>query len=91
MNVSTIKVDGARLEELRQLVADVLERDASEISDTGDFQREYDADSMRAIEILSRLDKKYRIEIAQSQLPEMRNLLAVYAIVTRVAGWSHEQ
>jgi acyl carrier protein len=42
---------------------------------------------MRAIEILSRIEKKYRIEIPQSELPAMRDLLAVYAIVARHAGW----
>lgn len=77
-----------RLEELRHIVAEVLEREPEEVSDSGDFRKDYEADSMRAIEILSRLEKKYRVEIPQSQLPDMQNLTAVYAIVARHAGWT---
>ena len=46
-----------RLEELREIVADVLEVEPEELTDDGDFQEEYEADSLRAIEILARLDK----------------------------------
>ncbi|MBB6347766.1 acyl carrier protein [Nonomuraea muscovyensis] len=76
-----------RMEELREIVAEVLEMEPEEISDTGDFMDDYDADSLRAIEILARLDKKYRVEIPQSELPEMRNLKAVYEAVAKYAGW----
>jgi len=58
-----------------------------EVSDTGDFTDDYDADSLRAIEILARLDKRYRVEIPQSELPELRNLKAVYDAVSRYAAW----
>jgi acyl carrier protein len=75
------------MEELREIVAEVLEMEPEEISDTGDFMDDYDADSLRAIEILARLDKKYRVEIPQSELPEMRNLKAVYEAVAKYAGW----
>lgn len=76
-----------RIEELRHIVADVLEREPGEIDDTADFQRQYDADSLRAIEILSRIEKKYAVEIPQTELPAMQNLQAVHAIVARYAGW----
>jgi acyl carrier protein len=85
--MNSLTMSAARLEELRVIVADVLEREPDEVSDAGDFQREYDADSMRAIEILSRIEKKYRVEIPQSELPAMQNLAAVYAIVGRYASW----
>ena len=75
------------MEELRELVAEVLEVEPEELTDTGDFAEEYDADSLRAIEILARLDKKYHIEIPQAELPELRNLKAVHEAVARHAGW----
>jgi acyl carrier protein len=77
----------SRYEQLREIVADVLELEPEELSDTGDFVEEYEADSLRAIEILARIEKKYKIEIPQSQLPEMRNLKAVYDVVARYAHW----
>ena len=76
-----------RLNELREIVAEVLERDPEEISDTSDFREQYDADSLRAVEILSRIEKKYRIDIPQSALPRMQNLQAVYEEVATRAGW----
>ncbi len=82
----TDRVDD-RLAELREMVADVLELEPGEISDTADFVEEYGADSLRAIEILARLEKRYRVEIPQSELPNMQNLRAVYDRMARYAGW----
>lgn len=72
-----------QLEELRELVADVLELEPDELTDTGDFVADYEADSLRAIEILARIDKQFQIEIPQAELPELRNLQAVHAAVLR--------
>ena len=76
------EVDSA-MGELREIVADVLELDTDEIDDEGDFMDVYEADSLRAIEILARIEKKYRVDIPQSELAEMRNLKAVGEVVAR--------
>lgn len=88
MKTDIAPMNPQKLEELRAVVAEVLEREPEEISDTGDFRTEYDADSMRGIEILSRLEKKFRIVIPQSELAQMDNLQMVYAVVYRYAGWT---
>ena len=75
-----------RVDELRDIVAEVLEIDTDELSETDDFVDVYDADSLRAIEILARIEKKYKIEIPQSELAHMRNFSEVTAVVTRYAG-----
>jgi len=75
------------MEELREIVADVLEMEPEEISETGDFVEEYEADSLRAIEILARIEKKFRVDIPQAELPAMQNLKAVYEVVARHAEW----
>ncbi len=75
------------MEELRDIVADVLEFEPNEISDTGHFVEDYDADSLRAIEILTRIEKKYDVEIPQSELNDMHDMKAVYQIVARYASW----
>jgi acyl carrier protein len=76
-----------RLEELREITAEVLELDAEEVEDGADFIEAYGADSLRAIEILARIEKKYRIEIPQNELPRMRTLLDVRDVVAQYAGW----
>lgn len=72
-----------QLEDLRAMVAEVLELEPEELTDTGDFMEDYEADSLRAIEILARIDKTYKIEIPQAELPELRNLKAVHAALLR--------
>jgi acyl carrier protein len=74
------------LAELREIIAEVLEIDTDELTDTGDFVEEYEADSLRAIEILARLEKKYKVEIPQAELAQMRNLKGVGEVVGRYAG-----
>ncbi|MEU1946593.1 acyl carrier protein [Streptomyces melanosporofaciens] len=75
------------LDELREIVAEVLEVEPDEITETGSFVEEHEADSLRAIEILARIEKKYKIDIPQSELPQMENLKAVYDVVANQAGW----
>jgi acyl carrier protein len=76
-----------RYEQLREIIAEVLEIEPEELTDTGDFAEEYDADSLRAIEIVARIDKQFKVEIPQSELPELRNLKSTYDAVARHAGW----
>ncbi|MBV9824056.1 MAG: acyl carrier protein [Actinobacteria bacterium] len=75
-----------QLEDLRAMIAEVLEVEPDELSDTGDFMEDYEADSLRAIEILARIDKVYKVEIPQAELPELRNLKAVQAALIRHSG-----
>jgi acyl carrier protein len=72
-----------QLEELRAMVAEVLELEPDELTDEGDFMTDYQADSLRAIEILARIDKQYKVEIPQTELPGLRNLKAVHAALVR--------
>jgi acyl carrier protein len=76
------------MNDLREIVAEVLEVEPEELTDTGDFVEDYQADSLRAIEILARLDKAYKVEIPQSELPDLRNLKAVHDALARHAGWT---
>ncbi|SBT41212.1 acyl carrier protein [Micromonospora narathiwatensis] len=76
-----------RMNELREVVAEVLEVEPEEITETSHFVDDHDADSLRAIEILARLEKMYKIEIPQTELPKMENLRAVHDVVKQYAGW----
>lgn len=82
-----IETADARLQTLRAMVSEVLELDEGELQDDADFGDEYDADSLRAIEILARIEKRYRVEIPQSELPRMANLNSVYEVLAQHAGW----
>jgi len=77
-----------RMNTMREIIADVLEVEPSEITETSRFQEDHEADSLRAIEILARLEEEYHIEIPQEELPRMTHLAALYDIVKKYAGWA---
>jgi acyl carrier protein len=79
-----------RLNEIREIVASVLEVERSQITESSRFREDHEADSLRAIEILARLEKRYGIEIPQEELASMTHLAAVYEIVKSYAGWNDE-
>lgn len=76
-----------RRTELRELVAEVLEIEPEELTDTGNFVDVYDGDSLRAIEMLARIEKRYRLEIPQQELATMQDFASVFAITANYAGW----
>ena len=76
-----------RLEELREIACEVLELEPDELTDTNLFVEDHDADSLRTIEILARIEKKYNVEIPQSELPKMVSLRAVYDVVGEHRAW----
>ena len=90
MTVTTDTTAGRaeHLDELRELIAEVLEIEPEELTEEGSFVEEYEADSLRAIEILARIEKKYRVEVPQEDLAKMENLLAVYETVKARVGWT---
>ncbi|WP_433598095.1 acyl carrier protein [Nocardia sp. CA-135953] len=77
----------AHMDELREIVCDVLEIEPDELTDDSLFVEDHEADSLRAIEILARLEKTYKVEIPQAELSKMVNMKAVYGVVAGYAGW----
>ena len=75
--------DTALIDELREIVADVLEVEPEEITETGLFSEEHEADSLQAIEVLARIEKTLRVAVPQTELPNMGSLDGVYRVVTQ--------
>ncbi|GAB7045416.1 acyl carrier protein [Catenuloplanes indicus] len=74
-------LDAQQKSTIKEIICDVLEIDADEVTETSLFKEEHDADSLRAIEILAALERELRIEIDQAELSRMVNLEGVYAVV----------
>ncbi len=83
----TTAINQAKMDELAEIAVEVLEIEDDEITPTSMFIEDHDADSLRAIEILARIEKKYKIDIPQAELPNMVNLQEVYGVVAKYAGW----
>lgn len=74
-------MDNAALkEELRALIAEIIERDAAEVEDTKAL-RDLGVDSMQAIEIISDLERRYQIKIPESDFKRVTNLDSVTALL----------
>jgi acyl carrier protein len=70
-----------RMTQIKEIVCDILEIEDDEVTETSLFKEDHDADSLRAIEILARLEKEFSISIDQSELGRMINLKAVHEVV----------
>ncbi len=73
---------------IKEIITEVLEIEPEEMSETSLFVKDHGADSLRAIEIMSRLEKRLGVQIPQNDLAKMTNLANVYAVVSANAGWA---
>lgn len=78
-------------EEIRDIVAAILEVDIERIGPTTHFWDELEADSLQGIEILSALERRFHITIEQSALADMRDVQSTSDVVTAImkAATSH--
>ena len=78
------KQDIAIDDDIRALVAEVLEVDPEEIKADASFTKDLGMDSMMALEILASIEKKYRIVIPEETLPKFTNLTTTINIVKEI-------
>ncbi|WP_344358790.1 acyl carrier protein [Streptomyces gobitricini] len=74
-------VDAQGRATIKEIICDILEIDADEMTDTSRFKEDHEADSMGAIEILSQLERAFGIDIDQAELARMVNLEGVVTVV----------
>lgn len=60
--------------EIKTIIAEILEKDASEIRPDSRFVEDLNMDSMMALEILAAIEKKYKIAIPEEKLGEFKDL-----------------
>ncbi len=68
-------------EELKNLVSDIIEVPAEKLLPEVDFIDDLQVDSLKAIEIVAAVEKKYRITIPEQDIPKVRNLLQIGAYI----------
>ncbi|MEU6627723.1 acyl carrier protein [Streptomyces parvus] len=78
---TTNQVDAAGRARIKEIICDILEIEADEMTDTSRFKEDHEADSMGAIEILSQLERAFGIDIDQAELARMVNLEGVVTVV----------
>ncbi|WP_406724663.1 acyl carrier protein [Streptomyces sp. GD-15H] len=68
-------------EELRSIVAQVLDVDTAEITDDAKFVDDLEVDSLLALEIVVVLEKKYGVKLPESELRQIITLQSAYDLL----------
>jgi acyl carrier protein len=68
------KANSALEEEIKQLVADVIGRNTSELTSETNFWNDLGVDSIKAIEITVAIERKYKISVRDEQIPKITNI-----------------
>lgn len=68
--------------ELKTIVAEIIEID--DFNDDDNFVTVLGVDSMLALEIVARIEKRYRIRIPEDRFAQMQTLNAVVGIITDI-------
>ena len=71
-------------EEVRQLIAEILEIDSKEIGEDVDFIQDLGIDSLMAYEILAGIEKKYQIVVPEDMIVRLTSLDSTVEIVSNV-------
>ncbi|NQU19326.1 acyl carrier protein [bacterium] len=68
-------------QDIRGLVAEIIEKDPKEITKDADFVKDLGVDSMMVLELLASLEKKYRIIIPEESLMKFKSLSETIKLV----------
>jgi acyl carrier protein len=79
--MTTGHIDVALRDEIRGIVADIVEMDAEQIEWDTHFWDELEVDSLQNIELLSGLERRFGITIEQAELSKMEDLRSTYEVV----------
>ncbi|MFI8362574.1 acyl carrier protein [Streptomyces sp. NPDC085612] len=68
-------------EELREMIADVLEVDAESITPEIDFVRDLGVDSLLALELAVTLERHYQVKIESHEIGDVRTMSDISALL----------
>ncbi|MHB8595613.1 MAG: acyl carrier protein [Ktedonobacteraceae bacterium] len=68
--------------ELKTLVGEIIELD--DFNDDDDFVMQLGVDSMLALEIVARIERRYRIRLPEESFAQMKTLNAVVGLVADI-------
>ena len=71
-------------EELREMMAEIMESEPGDIGDDAQFVQDLGMDSMMALEVLASLEKKYKIVIPEEELLKFTTLNKTVEVVSNI-------
>jgi acyl carrier protein len=70
-------------DDIRHLVADILEREPSQIDPEARLVEDLGMDSMMALEIVASIERKYRVKLPEAELANVKTLQRVIELAKR--------
>lgn len=70
-------------ERIVDIISEILEIEPEELTEDGSFSDDYDADSMRAVEVLASLEREFNVTIPEEELENMGSLREVKAVLAK--------
>lgn len=83
LNVEMVK------EEIAAIIADIAELPVEEIGGDDTFVDDLGLDSLLALEVLAAIEKKFKVDIAEENLPLMQTLNATVEVAVRCIKEKH--
>jgi acyl carrier protein len=77
------KFDEIMKKEIKQKVSEITEVPIDKLAEDAKFIEDLGVDSMMALEIVALLEKKYKVTVAEEDIPKMRSLNDIYALLER--------
>ncbi len=74
--------------EIRQIIADILEIPSEQVGDDTSLADELGVDSLMALEIVATIEKKYRVQIPEEKLQQVKTLNDTVALAQEYIGQS---
>jgi len=68
-------------EDLRALIAEVLDVEVNEVTDEARFVEDLEVDSLMALEIMVRLEKKYGLHLEETELEFIATIGSTYDLL----------
>ena len=70
-------------DDIRHLVAEILEREPSQIDPDARLVEDLGMDSMMALEIVASIERKYRVKLPEAELANVKTLQRVIELAKR--------
>ncbi|MDD5292140.1 MAG: acyl carrier protein [Candidatus Omnitrophica bacterium] len=68
-------------QEIREIIAEIIEKKPEEITPDANLVEDLGADSMMALEILAAIEKKYRVVVPEENLSKLTSLRTIMELV----------
>jgi acyl carrier protein len=70
--------------DVKKIASKITEISEEELSDDAVFTDDLGIDSMMALEIVASIEKKYKVRIAEEEIPAIRSLQNVYDLLEKL-------